>query len=213
MKGRPNRYTAKELAWIEARASAPRRETHAAFVAAFGRGDVAITAFNGLCKRRGWMTGRSGRFAPGQHAPNKGRKGVCPPACAATWFKPGERRGRAAARHKPIGAERVSKCGYLERKVNEDLPFQRRWRAVHLIEWEAANGPLPAGHALKCLDGDRRNTAPQNWVAVPRALLPRLAGARRGRGVVLPYDAAPPELRPALLATAQVEHAVREAKK
>jgi hypothetical protein len=33
--------------------------------------------------------------------------------------------------------------------------------------------------ALKCLDGNKQNTDPSNWEAVPRALLPRLAGGNR----------------------------------
>jgi hypothetical protein len=77
-----------------------------------------------------------------------------------------------------------------------------------LIEWEAANGPLPRDHALKCLDGNRLNTDPANWACIPRALLPRLAGRWRRA-----YDTAPPELRPTLLAIATLEHAAREARR
>lgn len=102
----------------------------------------------------------------------------------------------------------MSKDGYRERKVNDDLPLQRRWRAVHLVEWEAINGPLPAGHALKCLDGDKTNTAPSNWQLIPRALLPRLNG-RFGRD----YDHAPAELKPTIMATAKLEHRLREIRK
>lgn len=47
--------------------------------------------------------------------------------------------------------------------------------------------------------------AADNWVAIPRALLPRLNG-RFGRN----YDDAPPELKPAILAIAKLEHAARE---
>jgi hypothetical protein len=62
---------------------------------------------------------------------------------------------------------------------------------------------------LKCLDGNRLNTAPSNWEAVSRALLPRLAGGRHKKHV--PYDEAPNELKPTILAVAKLEHAVREA--
>lgn len=208
MKGRPVVWSAAELAWIEARATGNRRATHAGFVAAFDRRDVSLSAINALCKRRGWLTGRTGRFAPGQTPPNKGRKGFCAPGSEKGWFPPGTRLGRAAANYQPIGAERVTKDGYRQRKVNDDLPFQRRWKMVHLIEWEAVNGPLPAGHALKCLDGNRLNTAAPNWVAVPRGLLPRLAGRHRRA-----FDTAPPDLKPTLLAVARLEHAARAARK
>lgn len=207
MKGRPVRWAADELAWIEARAALPRRETLAAFNAAFGR-DVALTALSALCKRRGWKAGGDGRFRPGQTSPNKGKAMPFNAASAATRFKPGQRSGVALKLYQPIGTERMSKCGYRERKVNDDLPLQARWRAVHLVEWEAINGPVPPGHALKCLDGDRLNVDPANWAAIPRALLPRLNG-RFGRG----YDAAPPELRPTIMRIAELEHSAREARK
>lgn len=207
MKGRPIAWTPDELAWIEPRAIDPRRETLAAFNAAFGRA-VTLAALNGLCKRHGWMTGRSGRFPSGHTPANKGGTMPFNPRSAATRFQPGCRAGRAAALHKPIGTERMSKCGYREVKVNDALPLQARWRAVHLVLWEAVNGPVPEGCALKCLDGDRLNTAPENWTAVPRALLPRLNG-RFGRG----YDAAPATVKPTIMAVARLEHAARETRK
>lgn len=125
-----------------------------------------------------------------------------------TRFKPGSRTGRANKLWKPIGTERVSENGYIERKVHDDLPLRSRWRAAHLIEWETLHGPLPANHVLKCLDGDRTNTDPANWAAVPRAMLPRLAAAKRG----IAYDSAPDELKPVLMAVARLEQAAREAR-
>ena len=110
--------------------------------------------------------------------------------------------------YKPIGTERMSKEGYRERKVHDGMPLQSRWRAVHLIEWEAVNGPIPDGHCLKCVDGDRTNTAHTNWELVSRALLPALNGGRHKRR--LAYDEAAAELKPALLTMAKVEHRVRE---
>lgn len=83
-----------------------------------------------------------------------------------TQFRKGEVRGRAAQIVKPIGAERLSKDGYLERKVNHDLPFQKRWKAVHRIVWEAAHGPVLAGHAVAFLPG--RFTAVREELTVDR---------------------------------------------
>lgn len=90
-----------------------------------------------------------------------------------TQFRRGDRSGRATELHKPVGYERLSKDGYIERKINDDMPLHKRWRAVHLIEWEAANGPLPAGHAVTFRDGDKRNTALDNLELVSRADLMR----------------------------------------
>lgn len=208
MKGRAIEWLPEELAWIEANCTLPQSVRHARFRWIFQRDDVSETHLNSLCRRKGWRTGRSGCFVKGQTPHNAGRKGFCPAGSEKGWFRGGERRGRANAIYQPIGAERISREGYLERKVNDDLPFNRRWRAVHLIEWEAVNGPVPAGHALKNLSGDKTNIDPSNYEAIPRALLPRL-NSRFGRG----YDAAPAELKPTILAIAKLEHKAREARK
>ncbi|MGS4945560.1 HNH endonuclease signature motif containing protein [Meridianimarinicoccus sp. RP-17] len=208
MKGRHVPYSAAELAWIEQRKEQPRRQLHAAFCEAFGRSDVSFDNFKALCTRRGWKTGRTGRIEPGATPHNKGVKGWRAPGSEKGWFRKGERRGKANRLYKPIGTERVNRDGYLERKVNDDMPLQARWRAVHLIEWERVNGPVPDGHCLKCLDGDKSNTDPSNWALVPRAMLPRLAGRWS-----LGYDEAPPELRPTILAAARLQHAARERRK
>ena len=208
MRRRWIEYDRHELAWIEAHRNWARRDAHAVFVYIFDRLDVSLTNYAALCKRKGWSTGRTGRFAKGAVPANKGKRMPFHPNSARTRFKAGGRSGRAAKRYQTIGTERVSKDGYLERKIHDGLPMQSRWRAVHLLRWEEANGAVPEGHALKCLDGDRTNTDPSNWEAVPRAMLPRLNG-RFGRG----YDAAPAELKPTLLAIAKLEHGARTARK
>lgn len=209
MKGQHILYSQEELSWIEHRKTMARRDLHAEFCSVWDRADVSFSNLNSLCKRKGWLTGRTGHFRRGQPSHNKG-KPMAPEVrekCLKTAFKKGERRGVAVDIYKPIGTERMSKSGYVERKVNDDMPLRARWRAVHLIRWEEINGPVPPGYALKSLDGDRSNTEPSNWELIPRALLPRLAGGRHGK---LQYDKAMPEVRPALLAVAKLEHAARE---
>ena len=120
------------------------------------------------CFRSGVIGGIAGRFKPGHVPWNSGMKGL-DLGGKATQFKPGERRGNAVALHQPIGTERLSKEGYLERKINDDLPLQRRWRAVHILLWEAAHGPVPKGHALRFRDGDKRNISIDNLELVTRA--------------------------------------------
>lgn len=210
MKGRQLPYSAAELAWIKAHSRDDRRQAHAAFCAKFKRTDVSLSNFNALCKRKGWLTGRTGRLEKGNVPHNKGKP--CPegtggrhPNSRKTQFVSGERRGVAVKLYKPIGSERLCKDGYLERKVHDGMPLQSRWRAVHLIRWEEINGPIPAGHCLKCLDGDRLNTDPTNWECISRALLPRLVVGKHGQG--FDYDAAPAELKPAILAVAKLKHA------
>jgi len=211
MRGSSIDYSDDELAWIEARQTMPRREAHAAFCATFGRTDVSFANFKALCTRKGWKTGRTGRIEKGNIPANKGKpcppgKGGRHPNAIATQFRKGLRQGIAIRLYKPIGTERLSKDGYLERKTNDDMPLQGRWRAVHLVEWEAVNGPIPKGHCLKCLDGNKLNTSPSNWALIPRALLPRLGG-RYG----FKFDAAAPEVRPSMMAVAKLKHAAKHA--
>lgn len=208
MKGRAIKYSDAELLWIEAHKTDMRADAHAAFVAKFGRTDVSLVNYHALCKRKGWNTGRTGQFAKGQEPMNKGKKMPFNENSARTQFKKGGRTGRANDLYKPIGTERLSKEGYVERKIHDGMPLQSRWRAVHLVEWEKKHGPLQDGMCLKCLDGNKTNTDPSNWEAIPRAMLPRLNG-RFGRG----FDQAEPEVRPTIMAVAKLEHQLREAKK
>jgi len=206
MKGHPIRYSREELAWIEARRTMPRSELHVAFCEQFGRNDVTADALKQLCLRRGWTTGRDGRLRPGNVPVNKGKKMPFNPNSARTQFK----KGQLPHNTKYLGHERLSKDGYVEISVAQTNPytgFGRRYVLKHRWLWEQANGPVPAGHALKCLDGERTNTDPSNWIAVPRAAMPRLAGRWH-----LAYDSASPEIRPTILALALLQHGAKQAK-
>lgn len=88
------------------------------------------------------------QFKPGHVTWNKGTRYVAGGRSALTRFKRGEVRGRAAEVLKPVGFERISKDGYLERKVNNDMPFHRRWKGVHRIVWEETYGPIPHGYVV-----------------------------------------------------------------
>lgn len=197
------RYSDEELAWIEANATLPRAELHAAFLGAFGRDDVSPEHLVSLRKRRGWRTGRTGRWAKGSAPSNKGKRMESHPNSARTQFK----KGNSPPNITPLGHERLDKTGYVWVAIAETNPYTgrpRRYVMKHLHLWQKVNGPLPAGMCLKSIDGDRTNTDPSNWMAIPRAMLPRLNGVY-GRG----YDIAPAELKPVIMATAKLEHIVR----
>ena len=208
MKGRVIEYSDAELFWIQDNSKRPRREAHTEFVELWNRPDVSLSNFNALCKRNGWMTGRTGCFAKGQAAHNKGKKMPFNPNSARTQFKKGQR----PHTWRGAGHERVDKKdGYVIMIVDEPNPHtgaSTRPVLKHRYLWEKLNGPVPEGHRLKCLDGDKTNTDPSNWEAIPAAMAPRLNG-RFGRG----YDHAPAELKPTIMLTAKLEHAAREAKK
>jgi hypothetical protein len=208
MKGQTIPYSAAELLWIKENREMPRKEAHALFCATFDRADVSLVNYNAICKRRRWATGRSGCFQRDQVPHNKGKKGWCPPGSKKGWFKS----GTVPPNITPMWTERVGKDGYIEMKVPQPNPYTghgTRYMHKHRWNWEAVNGPLPHGMALKSLDGDRANTSAENWEAVPRALLPRLSGGRWNK----PYANHEPALRPTVIALARLEHAVREARK
>ena len=208
MRGQDIPYSAAELRWIEAHSLDHRGSTCAAFNKKFKR-DVSLSNFNALCKRKGWMTGRTGQFVKGQEPPNKGKpcpagKGGRHPNARATQFK----KGNAPHNTNYLGHERVSKDGYIEISVDETNPhtgFERRYVLKHKHEWEKVNGPVPKGHCLKALDGNRQNVDPSNWEAIPRGVAIRLQPGKYNQG--FDYDAAPAELKPAILAVAKIKHA------
>jgi hypothetical protein len=123
--------------------------------------------------RRGDQVGARTRFPKGHAPANKGlrRPGWFRGRMRETQFKRGERHGVALKRWTPNGTERVSKDGYLERKINDGLPRQRRWRAVHLVLWESVHGPMPSGHALAFRNGDKGDIRLDNLELITRRAL------------------------------------------
>ena len=201
-------YLPEELAWIEERKDWKRSLLHTAFCNRFGRRDVSFENFKKMCNRKGWKTGRTGHFEAGQVAHNKGKPKPYHPNSAANWFQKGNRPHSA----REPGHEMVDKRdGYVWMIVAERNPYTgaaTRRVQKHRWLWERAHGKVPDGHVLKCLDGDKTNTDPSNWEAIPQALLPRLNG-RFGRE----YDSAPAEVKPTIMAIAKLEHQAREARR
>lgn len=138
--------------------------------------------------------GRANHFQTGHVTWNKGIPYDAGGRSKETRFRPGSRQGRALALWQPIGALRINADGYLQRKVNDDKPFHKRWRAEHIIVWEAKHGPLPKGHAIVFKDGNRFNITDDNLECIDRReLMSRNTVHRHG-----PEVAALSQLRGAL---------------
>ena len=205
MKGRVIAYTAAELQWIKVRRAMPRREAHAAFCRKFGRHDISLTNFKALCQRRGWWTGRDGRIQQGNVPWNKGQSMPYNANSATTQFQ----KGNAPHNTKYAGHERIDKNGgYVYLSIDDPNPhtgYPRRYVLKHKYLWEQTHGPVPPGMCLKCLDGNRQNTDPSNWEAVPRAVNALLNGRwSLGYGDVIP------EARPAVLTLAKLKYAAKQ---
>lgn len=201
MKGRVISYSSEELAWIKKRRAMARREAHALFCCTFNRSDVSLDNFKALCTRKQWKTGRTGCFPKGHVPDNLGKKMPYNANTAKTQFK----KGGLPHNTKYLGHERVSRDGYVEISIAETNPhtgYFRRYVLKHRHLWEQQHGPVPDGHILKSLDGNRLNTDPSNWTLIPRGLLPFLNG-HRGPA----YDQAAPEVKPVILTLAKLKRA------
>ena len=114
------------------------------------------------------VRGQQTRFKPGHQTWNKGMKGL-DIGGKATRFKP----GRKPHTWRPIGTERVSADGYLERKLTDTGCTRRDYVPVHRIVWRDAGRDIPPGHALVFKDGNKRNFDLDNLELVTRQELMR----------------------------------------
>lgn len=125
----------------------------------------------------GRTNGRQGmgtRFLRGMTPWNKGAHYMPGGNIRAGWFKPGHRNaGHPTKAERPLGAERINVDGYRERKVTHSGRGSERWRAVHVLMWESANGTVPRGHAVIFKNGDKTDIRLENLECLSRADLMR----------------------------------------
>lgn len=108
------------------------------------------------------------QFKPGQAAFNKGLRrppGWSPGRMAEGQFKKGHRGNKFL----PVGSERLSKDGILQRKISATGHAPRDWVSVHRLVWEEVNGPVPAGCVIVFKDRNRSNLALDNLQCITLA--------------------------------------------
>lgn len=105
------------------------------------------------------------RFKPGHQPWNTGRPFDSGGRGAETRFKPGHR----PHNWHPIGHERISKEGYLQRKMTDTGCTRRDYVPVHHLLWEQHHGPIPDGHVVAFRNGDRSDIRLENLVLISRA--------------------------------------------
>lgn len=112
--------------------------------------------------------GGSGRFKPGHRTWNKGASFNAGGRSKETQFK----KGMKPHTWQPIGAERFSKDGYLQRKAFDTGYPPKDWIGVHILLWqEHHKKDLPKGHAIVFKDGDKTNIVIENLECLSRAEL------------------------------------------
>lgn len=115
-------------------------------------------------------SGLTGHFQKGCTPPNKGSKGVYNVGGNRTSFKP----GRKPKNYLPVGSERIDTDGYTLIKVQDEGPWQERWKHKYRVLWEEVHGPIPKGHCLIFLDGNKQNLSLNNLQLITKKQLARL---------------------------------------
>ena len=194
MNSKAIRYSQAELDWLSENRTLPNKDYHATFTKAFNRPDVSAANLHALRKRKGWKTGRTGRFVKGNIPhPNARSKGP-----NKTSFK----KGQMPHNWHPIGHERVTSEGYLQRKLQDTGDTVNDYVEVHRIIWTEHNGPIPDKHVVIFKDGDRSNVSIENLMLIDRGDLAVL----NKTGLVK----APAELKEAALTTVKIQRKVKQ---
>lgn len=108
-------------------------------------------------------SGLTGCFEKGHIPANKGKHVGVHPNAVATQFQPGNQPYNKL----PISSVIVKSDGYLWRKLG---PGNRDWRQEHILIWEAAHGPIPAGHVVTFVDGNKLNISLDNLRLISNAV-------------------------------------------
>jgi hypothetical protein len=148
----------------------------------------------------GRTTGQRGghtRFKKGQAPWNKGTNWTAGGRSAETRFG----KGHKPHNWVPVGSERVTKDGTLQRKVSDTGYIPRDWKAVHAIKWEQYRGPIPPGHIVIFRNGDRRDFRLRNL-----QLISRVENMKRNTV----WNRYPPEVAGAIHALGQFKRRLRE---
>lgn len=110
-------------------------------------------------------SGLTGQYPKGNVPWNKGMKGLHIGG-EATQFK----KGQAPPNTKPAGYESIDQDGFVHFKP----PGARKMTYKHRWVWEQAHGPIPAGHVLVFLDGDKTNCSLDKLILLPRGIHARM---------------------------------------
>jgi len=131
--------------------------------------NLSITAkqINGYKKRHGLTSDIDLKFKKGNSPINKGTKGIYNVGGNKTSFKKGQR----PANYKPVGYERIDRDGYVLVKVQDDGPWNKRWRHKHRVLWESHNGPVPHGYVLLFADGNKQHITLDNLIVISQKQL------------------------------------------
>lgn len=184
MRGHPVVYSESELSWIEAHKKLTRKELTSQFNAKFNR-SLSQVSLSALCKRKGWLTGRDGRFKKG----NIPHPDARPKGANKTSFK----KGNVPHNTVPVGTEVVATDGWIKVKIAEPDVWQSKARLV----WEKQNGEIEPGMIIWHIDSNPLNNDISNL-----ALISRTDNARLNK---TGYHQEPNEIKPSLVLLSKIQ--------
>jgi len=161
MKATKLNITPEMHAFLKDRADMPRQQLTAELNSEFET-SLTYEQVRAYCKRKKIMSGRNGKFVPGQTSWNKGFKSGGGPA--HTLFQ----KGRKPHTWKPIGNVRLTKDGYYQIKVFDTGNTVSDYVECHRLVWQLHNGPIPPNHIVIFLDGDPSNIEIDNLKLIHR---------------------------------------------
>lgn len=145
------------------------------------------------------VIGASTRFKKGNIPWSKGKSYEAGGRSAETRFK----KGNKPHTWLPIGSERITTEGYLQRKVTDTGHTSRDWINVHWLLWKERHGEIPPGHIIVFLDRNPRNITIDNLECISR-------GENARRNTILRY---PPEMRELFRLNGKLKKEVRDREK
>ena len=110
-------------------------------------------------------SGLTGRFEKGQIPHNKGKKYPNMPRNSGQFQKGGK-----PPNYVPVGTINYTTDGYPKEKIGDP----NKWVLKHRKVWEDNFGPIPKGHSVCFLDGDKTNYDISNLVLLSREELIRM---------------------------------------
>jgi hypothetical protein len=131
---------------------------------------ITETRVKGYMANHKINNGLTGRFKKGHIPANKGTHPKTVGRMGETQYK----KGNLPHNTKPIGYERLSRDGYIEVKIAMrpgDAKDGHNFVGKHRLVWEKAHGPIPDGHKIIFLDGDKQNCNIENLALVSNAEL------------------------------------------
>lgn len=119
---------------------------------------------SGVAGRLDGIRGQGTRFKSGMTPWNKGMRFIAGGRSSETRFK----KGRKPHTWNPIGHERISKDGYLQRKMSDTGVTRRDYVNVHHLVWREAGFEIPPGHMVCFRDGNKTNITLCNLELISR---------------------------------------------